>query len=85
MGFKSYLPTAVYAKRIHHQLLPTVLELENGYPVNIASELEKEGHKISWMSYMPSYVHAILQEDNGKLNAVSDPRWDHVCTCGLLI
>jgi gamma-glutamyltranspeptidase/glutathione hydrolase/leukotriene-C4 hydrolase len=76
LGFKSTLPQAVYSKRIHHQLIPNELLLEEGYPLNIAAELAIKGHDVHWESIMTSYIHAIVQEENGQLTAVADPRAD---------
>jgi gamma-glutamyltranspeptidase/glutathione hydrolase/leukotriene-C4 hydrolase len=64
---------AVSGPRLHHQLLPTSVYTEPGFSASIILALQKIGHKMDNMGEV-GVTQAILQLDNGTLNAASDPR-----------
>ena len=63
---------AVISPRIHHQWLPDVLLLEEGFSSDTISLLEERGHKIK-PSWTMGSVQAILRKDNYFYGA-ADPR-----------
>ncbi|XP_077507880.1 scoloptoxin SSD14-like [Amblyomma americanum] len=64
---------AIDQARMHHQLMPTELEVETSFPKEYRSMLEKKGHKIKVQEVMPSGVSGIYKRD-GVLYANSDFR-----------
>ncbi|XP_077508041.1 scoloptoxin SSD14-like [Amblyomma americanum] len=64
---------AIDQARLHHELMPTELEVEASFPKEYISMLKKKGHKIKVQEVMPNAVSAIFMRD-GRLYANSDFR-----------
>ena len=65
---------AVASKRLHHQWLPDVARLENGYmSEEDAAVLAAMGHTITW-SGRQGIAHCIFTGEGGVLVGVPDPR-----------
>lgn len=56
---------AVDAPRIHHQLIPNVVEYEYGIMNQIVEGLEKRGHKTKRYTYRGSIICAIYKNETG--------------------
>lgn len=66
---------AVASRRLHHQWLPNVIRLEEGYMTESdAAELAALGHEISWRSGQGIAHCVFVDADSGKLVGVPDPR-----------
>jgi len=66
---------AVAAPRLHHQWLPDVLYLENGFSKQEADELQLMGHNTKFRGAFGS-IELIVLDKNGSYTAVGDPRGD---------
>jgi gamma-glutamyltranspeptidase/glutathione hydrolase len=67
--------TAVDAPRVHHQLLPDVIELENdGLDLLTRSELISAGHEVAANSGYFGDVQLIIRDANGMMYGAADPR-----------
>jgi gamma-glutamyltranspeptidase/glutathione hydrolase len=67
---------SVDAPRFHHQWLPDqIFYEENGFSVELLSELENKGHKLEERSSI-GRVDAILVLPDGRLEGGADPRGD---------
>ena len=65
---------AVVAKRLHHQWLPDVARLEEGYmSEEDAAVLAAMGHQVTW-SGRQGIAHCIFVGEGGGLVGVPDPR-----------
>ncbi|KAL5016416.1 hypothetical protein ScPMuIL_006005 [Solemya velum] len=60
--------------RIHHQLAPNSLFVENGFPEEYANKLREKGHVIKNVERAGSRVQGILLAENGLITANSDYR-----------
>ncbi|XP_060064170.1 glutathione hydrolase 1 proenzyme-like [Ylistrum balloti] len=70
MGIKE----AIDHRRIHHQLLPKEIMVEEGFPEEILAGLRSKGHKVSVTSSAGSVVQGILQREEGQITANCDFR-----------
>ncbi|GAN01359.1 DNA polymerase alpha catalytic subunit [Mucor ambiguus] len=70
------LYTAIAAPRVHHQLLPNVAILENGYSKSKQAELATKKHDLFILpkNLSISAVQAVRRLPDGTLEAASDPR-----------
>lgn len=66
---------AIDEPRVHHQLLPTDLEVEEHFPKVYVSQLKEKGHKIKVRDIMPNVMTGIHRRD-GRLYANTDFRKD---------
>ena len=77
LWFGRNVSRAVTEPRLHHQLLPPNVTIENKYPYilpeGIQYGLRDRGHMIS-KSSSGCVVQAVSREVNGKIYAKSDPR-----------
>lgn len=73
---KESLKDAISVKRIHHQLMPMELLVEDGFDKNVACELSKMfGHKIVEHNPTSSYTSmTAISRISGHIEAVFDPR-----------
>ncbi|KAK4250093.1 gamma-glutamyltranspeptidase-like protein [Corynascus novoguineensis] len=65
---------AVAAPRLHHQLLPDILMVENGFDAGMVHGFEEKGHEIEWMRPGLSAVQGIMRLWDGTFEAVGEPR-----------
>ncbi|KAG4075074.1 hypothetical protein HA402_008139 [Bradysia odoriphaga] len=56
---------AIDAPRLHHQLIPMILEYEYGNEQSIISELEKRGHVMERYSNRGSIINALYRNESG--------------------
>jgi gamma-glutamyltranspeptidase/glutathione hydrolase/leukotriene-C4 hydrolase len=70
------LYSAIAAPRVHHQLLPNVAIVENGYSKNLQAELVTKNHDVFILpqNFSVSAVQAVRRMPDGTLEAASDPR-----------
>jgi gamma-glutamyltranspeptidase/glutathione hydrolase len=67
--------TAVAAPRVHHQLLPDRIQIENnGMDTMTLSALSRMGHELSPNAGYFGDVQLIIREPDGTLRGASDPR-----------
>lgn len=64
---------AIDALRIHHQLLPMVVQSEKGFSSDVLKYLTSIGHNVTTFSGIGSAITAVSRE-NGKIFASSDFR-----------
>eukprot|EP01135_Chromosphaera_perkinsii_P003480 Nk52_evm6s245 gene=Nk52_evmTU6s245 len=73
LSFGMPVDKAMRAPRIHHQLLPDSVYMEEDFPHDIVLELRKYGHK--FITPMPrANVQGIWRDNSNFLNATSDMR-----------
>ncbi len=61
--------------RCHHQWLPDILYLEEGsFDINVLQTLIRYGHNIKEISHYSDLQLIYIDEDNGLMSPVSDPR-----------
>ncbi|KAL2265513.1 hypothetical protein VTJ83DRAFT_6613 [Remersonia thermophila] len=65
---------AVAHPRLHHQLLPDVLLVEEGTDPAVVRDLHAKGHKVQWMKPGLSAVQAIRRGEDGRFEAVGETR-----------
>jgi gamma-glutamyltranspeptidase / glutathione hydrolase len=80
VDFKMSPVEAVSKPRFHHQWLPDEIQVEKGFPENIARQLRQMGYSVvpySVAGYESSIGRVeLIQFDKGKLKAVADVRGD---------
>jgi len=65
----------VHHPRFHHQWLPDMLYLEEGsFDINVLQTLIRYGHNIKERSHYSDLQLIYINEDNGLMSPVSDPR-----------
>ena len=68
----------VQAPRLHHQLIPNEVLLEDGYPRSLQLELEAAGHKVSRIdkhSYLAAAQIVVVKRSSpARILAIPDPR-----------
>ncbi|XP_069122921.1 glutathione hydrolase 1 proenzyme-like [Argopecten irradians] len=72
--FGMSIKEAIDHRRIHHQLLPKEISVENGFPQEILSGLRSKGHNITVSNSAGSVVQGILQLQEGDITANCDFR-----------
>jgi gamma-glutamyltranspeptidase/glutathione hydrolase len=65
---------AVAEPRLHHQLLPDVLRVEEGFDVGVVEDLEGKGHEVEWMAPGLSAVQGVMRLWDGRFDAVGETR-----------
>ena len=72
------LKDVVEGPRLHHQLLPHIISMEEGYPDTIVHSLRQKGHDIELYdryNISTAEVQVIrISPDDGRIEAMSDPR-----------
>ncbi|KAH6847879.1 gamma-glutamyltranspeptidase [Chaetomium sp. MPI-CAGE-AT-0009] len=68
------LRDAVAAPRLHHQLLPHVLRVEEGFEEGVVESLRGKGHEVEWMAPGLSAVQALVRLGDGRFEAVGETR-----------
>ncbi|KAL1837719.1 hypothetical protein VTJ49DRAFT_3494 [Mycothermus thermophilus] len=68
------LHDAVAHPRLHHQLLPDVLLVEEGIDPAVVHDLRAKGHEVQWMKPGLSAVQAVMRRQNGRFEAVGETR-----------
>ncbi|KAG0244981.1 hypothetical protein BGX31_008201 [Mortierella sp. GBA43] len=67
---------AVEAPRVHHQLMPNVVDIESGYDLLEVDFLETRGHNVTVSDILlaKAEVQAVMRDMNGLVYAASDSR-----------
>jgi gamma-glutamyltranspeptidase/glutathione hydrolase/leukotriene-C4 hydrolase len=67
---------AVEAPRVHHQLMPNVVDIESGFAPAEVKFLKTRGHNVtvSDISLAKAEVQAVMREIDGLIYAASDSR-----------
>ncbi|CAP70682.1 uncharacterized protein PODANS_3_7450 [Podospora anserina S mat+] len=65
---------AIKAPRLHHQLMPNVLNVETGYDESVFVGLGSKQHNVSWMAPGQSSAQGLLRLYNGTFEAVGETR-----------
>ena len=67
---------AVEAPRVHHQLMPNVVDVESGYNLAHIEFLRSRGHNVTISDILlgKSEVQAVLRDSDGTIYASSDSR-----------
>ncbi|KAK3293232.1 gamma-glutamyltranspeptidase [Chaetomium fimeti] len=68
------LRDAVAAPRLHHQLLPHVLKVEEGFDAGVAGGLRGKGHEVEWIAPGLSAVQGVVRLGDGRFEAVGETR-----------
>ncbi len=68
------LREAVAAPRLHHQLMPHILKVEEGFVQEEVAALVEKGHGVEWMSPGLSAVQGVARLADGRFEAVGEPR-----------
>lgn len=71
---ESGLYDAIKLPRIHHQLMPEVLNLEEGFDKSVYESLVSKGHNVSWVVPGQSAAQGIARLWNGTFEAVGETR-----------
>lgn len=76
-GFKESLKDAITAPRLHHQLLPMVVQYENGFDETILQGLREKGHNVTLNKISRGFNAATaISRLRGNVEAEFDPRRD---------
>ncbi|KAK3989878.1 gamma-glutamyltranspeptidase [Cladorrhinum sp. PSN332] len=73
-GKTNKIVEAVKAPRLHHQLMPDVLNVEEGYDPAIYESLKAKGHNVSWVAPGQSAVQGLMRLWNGTFEAAGETR-----------
>ncbi|KAK1776693.1 gamma-glutamyltranspeptidase [Copromyces sp. CBS 386.78] len=73
-GEGSVMRAAVAAPRLHDQLMPEVLLVEQGYGQDVYEDLKWRGHSVTWQAPGLSAVQAVMRFGNGTFVAASETR-----------
>jgi gamma-glutamyltranspeptidase / glutathione hydrolase / leukotriene-C4 hydrolase len=65
---------AIDKHRLHHQLSPNFVEIENGFDFELQDSLRSKGHNISCFSFGGSVIQGIERKEDMQLWANSDAR-----------
>ncbi|KAK4181151.1 gamma-glutamyltranspeptidase [Triangularia setosa] len=65
---------AIKAPRLHHQLMPNVLNVETGYDETVFASLSSKQHNVSWVAPGQSSAQGLLRLYNGTFEAVGETR-----------
>jgi gamma-glutamyltranspeptidase/glutathione hydrolase len=74
LNYNTTTAEALAKKRLHDQLIPNVLELEEGIDEDVIKFLESRKHNISMVPNAYSTVHAIRRLVDGSFEAAAEPR-----------
>ncbi|XP_062597984.1 glutathione hydrolase 1 proenzyme-like [Saccostrea cucullata] len=74
LWFKYGIKKSIDYKRLHHQLLPAYITVENGFNQQVLNGLKNIGHNISISDSAGSVVQGILQLEEGTISANADYR-----------
>jgi gamma-glutamyltranspeptidase/glutathione hydrolase/leukotriene-C4 hydrolase len=70
------LMEAVEAPRVHHQLMPDVVDIESGYSASDVNFLSTRGHNVTVSDILlaKSEVQAVMRDTEGTVFAASDSK-----------
>jgi gamma-glutamyltranspeptidase/glutathione hydrolase len=68
------LRDAIAAPRLHHQLMPDVLLVEEGFDRGVVGSLEGKGHEVEWIRAGLSAVQGVVRRGDGVFEAVGETR-----------
>ncbi|XP_048747538.2 glutathione hydrolase 1 proenzyme-like [Ostrea edulis] len=74
LWFNYGIKKAIDYKRLHHQLLPAHITVEEGFDPKVIQGLQQIGHNISMSASAGSVVQGILQLQEGNITANADYR-----------
>ncbi|KAJ1982111.1 hypothetical protein H4R35_000430 [Dimargaris xerosporica] len=74
LDYSMDLNQAVDYSRLHHQLLPNEVRVEDGFPAIVLQDLQAKGHQLTPVPRYESCVQAVYNTFNGTLHGVSDDR-----------
>eukprot|EP01112_Ceratiomyxa_fruticulosa_P009395 TRINITY_DN2445_c0_g1_i1.p1 TRINITY_DN2445_c0_g1~~TRINITY_DN2445_c0_g1_i1.p1 ORF type:complete len:608 (-),score=116.12 TRINITY_DN2445_c0_g1_i1:61-1884(-) len=74
LNFGFSLNDAIQKPRFHHQLIPNVLAVEEGFPAEIVEGLEKKGDDVLWFKKGGVTQGILVDKQTGGMIAVSDHR-----------
>jgi len=72
LGFDQPLSDSVFRPRLHHQLIPNMVSVEDDFPGDLREALVERGHVVQDSGAL-SVVQGIYVQDD-LIYAVSDPR-----------
>ncbi|GAB1608054.1 glutathione hydrolase 1 proenzyme-like isoform X3 [Argonauta hians] len=73
LWFKKSIAEGINFPRLHHQLIPQYIEMEENFPKDIQEELEAKGHKVHILKMAKSRTQGIVVH-NKVVAAAADPR-----------
>ena len=75
LGFEKDLNDSIALRRLHHQLFPNYITVEQDFPATVQASLRAKGHKIVTGTLASSaVVQGIFVEEEGVIHATSDAR-----------
>lgn len=75
LWFNNSIQEAVSSKRLHHQLYPMEIQVENGFDQDIIDELVKLNHSIHYDAPSDGFAAILgLSNRTGKIDGALDPR-----------
>ncbi|KAJ1980410.1 hypothetical protein H4R34_002467 [Dimargaris verticillata] len=74
LDYRMDLSQAIDYSRLHHQLLPNEIRVEDGFSAVVLQDLKAKGHQLTPVLLFESCVQAVYNTLNGTLHGVSDNR-----------
>ncbi|KAL2130523.1 hypothetical protein VTI74DRAFT_6264 [Chaetomium olivicolor] len=74
LAFNMSMHNAVARPRVHHQLMPDVLRVEEGWEEDVVAGLREKGHEVEWMAPGLSAVQGVMRFRDGTFDAVGETR-----------
>ena len=73
LNFDKPLSDAIPYPRLHHQLIPNEVMIEEDFPKEFVKGLEERNHEVTVISSY-AVVQGIHVDNSGNIHATSDPR-----------
>ncbi|KAH6621136.1 gamma-glutamyltranspeptidase [Chaetomium sp. MPI-SDFR-AT-0129] len=74
LAYGTSLHDAIAHPRLHHQLLPDTLSVENGYDAGVVASLQAKGHEVAWIAPGQSSAQGLMRHWDGRFEAVGETR-----------